>query len=146
MLGNRSESAVERALRSELHKRGLRFRKHYSPVPGLRCRADVAFPRERVAVFIDGCFWHRCPIHGSSPKANGAWWRTKLDANVARDQRNNAALDEDGWLVVRMWEHEDLNDMVLAVCAVVQKRRDPLLARCALDDDGAQEAHTSTSR
>jgi DNA mismatch endonuclease, patch repair protein len=112
MLGNRSESSTERALRSALHARGLRFRKDYPAVPGLRCRVDVAFPRQRLAVFVDGCFWHRCPVHGSSPKANGAWWQAKLDGNVARDRRNDAALAESGWTVVRVWAHEGLTQMV----------------------------------
>lgn len=119
MLGNRSESEIERALRSRLHRRGLRFRKHASPVPGLRCKADVVFTRKRIAVFLDGCFWHRCPLHGSEPKANGKWWKTKLDANVARDRRNDAALAAAGWQVLRFWAHEPLDAMVARISAVV---------------------------
>ena len=119
MLGNRSESAIERILRSELHRRGLRFRKHLSPVPGLRCKLDVAFPRQRLAVFVDGCFWHRCPIHGSEPKANAAWWKTKLDANVARDRRNDRALREAGWTVLRLWAHVPIDDMAKEVSALL---------------------------
>jgi DNA mismatch endonuclease (patch repair protein) len=65
------------------------------------------FPKQRVAVFVDGCFWHRCPDHGTSPQANSTYWRVKLDRNVARDQRNDAALAAAGWLVVRVWEHDD---------------------------------------
>lgn len=117
MLGNRSESEVERTLRSLLHRHGLRFRKHVAPVAGLRCRPDIVFPRQRIAVFVDGCFWHRCPVHGSSPKANGEWWKQKLDANVARDRRNDKALEQAGWLVLRLWTHETLDHMTAAVVA-----------------------------
>jgi DNA mismatch endonuclease, patch repair protein len=123
MLGNRSESAREVALRSELHRRGMRFRKHLAPIRGLRCKPDIVFTRKRVAVFVDGCFWHRCPDHGTAPKANGEWWRTKLDANVARDRRNDAALAEAGWTVLRLWAHEPLEKMVLRVVAVAGSSR-----------------------
>jgi DNA mismatch endonuclease (patch repair protein) len=107
MQGNRaSETRPELALRSELHQRGLRFRKHHAPLKGLRCRADVVFPRERVAVFVDGCFWHRCPEHGTAPRTNSDYWSQKLDRNVARDRNNNDALTKAGWKVIRIWEHE----------------------------------------
>ncbi len=108
MVANRGvDTAPEVALRSELHHRGLRFRKHVAPLAGLRCRADVVFSRAKVAVFVDGCFWHRCPEHATFPKANADWWRMKLAQTVERDERNNAALAEAGWLVIRVWEHED---------------------------------------
>lgn len=109
MLSNRgTDSAPELAIRRELHARGMRYRKHIRPVPGLRCTPDIVFTRARVAVFVDGCFWHRCPEHGTSPRANDAWWTAKLDGNVARDRRNDAALRSNGWRVVRVWEHEDV--------------------------------------
>lgn len=123
MLGNRSESQIERALRSELHQRGFRFRKHASPLAGLRCRPDVVFPRQKVVVFVDGCFWHRCPQHGTDPKANGGWWQLKLDANVARDRRNNTALAEAGWRVLRFWAHESVETMAEAVARAVARRQ-----------------------
>lgn len=107
MRGNRStETSPEVALRSELHRRGLGFRKHRQPIPGLRCRADLVFAGPRVAVFVDGCFWHRCPEHGTDPRTNSDYWEAKLDRNVARDRRNDAALVAAGWRVVRVWEHE----------------------------------------
>jgi DNA mismatch endonuclease (patch repair protein) len=91
MVGNRSESELERQLRSALHRRGHRFVKHYAPILGLRCRADIAFRGPRIAVFVDGCFWHRCPIHGTDAKSHAEWWRVKLDATwhetVATTQR-----------------------------------------------------------
>lgn len=119
MLGNRSESEMERDLRSRLHRLGFRFRRHSSPLQGLRCRPDVVFTRKRVAVFVDGCFWHRCPVHGSEPKANGKWWKTKLDANVARDRRNDTALEAAGWQVLRLWAHEPIDAMVAQISAAV---------------------------
>lgn len=120
---------MEVALRSELHRRGMRFRKHLAPLRGLRCKPDIVFPRKRVAVFVDGCFWHRCPEHGSEPKANGEWWQQKLKANVARDRRNDAALSEAGWTVLRLWTHEPLDEMVARVvlAAETSGRDDPAI-------------------
>lgn len=106
MRANRSESDVERRVRSALHRRGLRFRKHLQVVAGLRCRPDVVFPAVRTVVFVDGCFWHRCQLHATDPKANGTWWQTKLQANVDRDRRHDQALQDAGWTVLRFWEHE----------------------------------------
>lgn len=120
MLGNRSESEIERTLRSSLHRSGLRFRKHTAPLPGLRCKADVVFPKRRIAVFVDGCFWHRCPLHGSRPKANTDWWQKKLEANVARDRRNDQALTAAGWQVLRLWTHEQVETMVEAIVREVR--------------------------
>jgi DNA mismatch endonuclease (patch repair protein) len=127
MLGNRSESEVERVLRSVLHRRGLRFRKHVRPIRGLRCRPDIVFTRQRIAVFVDGCFWHRCPLHGSAPRANGEWWQRKLDANVARDRRNDEALRDTGWVVLRFWAHETIEDMSAATLAAHAERSRRLL-------------------
>lgn len=102
----RRDTAPELALRRELWRRGLRYRVDHKVV-GTRRRVDVVFTRARVAVFIDGCFWHRCPIHSTLPKANAAWWLAKLDANVERDRRTDRDLEMAGWVVVRVWEHED---------------------------------------
>jgi DNA mismatch endonuclease, patch repair protein len=102
----RRDTAPELALRSELHRRGLRFRVDQRIVPAVRTRPDVAFPRAKVAVFVDGCFWHACPEHQTWPAANRTWWRQKLEENVRRDQRTNDALAAEGWLVIRVWEHE----------------------------------------
>jgi DNA mismatch endonuclease (patch repair protein) len=98
------DTAAEIALRRELHRIGLRFRTHLACLPG---RPDVAFTRARLAVFVDGCFWHRCPIHASMPKNNSAWWAAKLEATVERDLRKDDALRGLGWLPVHVWEHED---------------------------------------
>jgi DNA mismatch endonuclease (patch repair protein) len=109
MQGNRAtDTGPELALRSELHRRGYRFRKSAAPLRSVRCRADVVFTRARVAVFVDGCFWHRCPEHGTRPRTHSGYWRAKLDRNVARDRRNDDALRSAGWTVVRVWEHEEV--------------------------------------
>lgn len=108
MRGNRGrDTRPEVALRSALHRRGLRFRKDARPEASLPCRADVVLRRAKVAVFLDGCFWHRCPEHGVSPRSNAPYWQAKLDRNVARDRRNDEQLRAAGWLVVRVWEHEE---------------------------------------
>lgn len=105
----RRDTAPEIQLRRELHRRGLRYRVDM-PVRagGAKARPDLVFTRARVAVFVDGCFWHRCPEHGLEPRANSTYWKPKLAANVARDARNNADLAREGWLVVRVWEHEQV--------------------------------------
>jgi DNA mismatch endonuclease (patch repair protein) len=94
---------------------GLRFRVDVSPFAEFRSRADILFPRSRVAVYVDGCFWHGCPTHGTWPKANAAWWRTKIEANRRRDVAVTAELISLGWAVVRVWEHEDPNTAVRAI-------------------------------
>lgn len=110
MQANRSrDTSIELELRRELHGRGLRYRTHRRPVSDLRCTADVVFPRKKLAVFVDGCWWHGCPEHWAPPKANRAWWTQKVEANAARDRRNESALDAAGWTVVRVWEHEPVN-------------------------------------
>ena len=115
----RRDTTGEVRLRSELHRLGLRFRKHLRELPGT---PDVVFSRTRIAVFFDGCFWHCCPDHGVLPKSNRAWWKEKLDGNVARDLRNDKALVELGWLPIRVWEHEDLHDAALTIRDIWQSR------------------------
>lgn len=107
MRANRArDTRPELALRRELHRRGLRYRVDFAPVRGLRCKADVVFTRARLAVFVDGCFWHSCPFHATRPTSNAEWWRAKLEANMARDRRNDRELAAAGWRVLRCWEHE----------------------------------------
>ncbi|MFB8276567.1 very short patch repair endonuclease [Nocardia colli] len=103
----RTGTKPELALRRELHRRGLRYFVDRAPIRGQRRRADLVFPRLQVAVYVDGCFWHRCPQHATDPRNNAEWWATKLAGNVARDRATNAALIEAGWQVIRVWEHED---------------------------------------
>ncbi len=112
----RTGTKPELALRSALHARGRRFRKDYRlDLPGGRVRPDVVFTRRKVAVFVDGCFWHACPLHGREPTHNTGYWSPKLARNVARDRANDAALAEAGWTVVRLWEHQGLDEAVAAV-------------------------------
>ncbi len=107
MRANRSrDTSVELRLRRELHSRGLRYRLHRRPLSGLRCLADIVFPRAKIAVFVDGCWWHGCPQHWAPPKSNRAWWTKKIQINRERDQRNGLALKAAGWTVIRVWEHE----------------------------------------
>lgn len=124
MQGNRGrDTRPERALRSELHRRGLRFRIHRRPVAELRCTADVVFPTERVAVFVDGCFWHGCSDHGHTTHRNSAYWAEKIARNKSRDSRNNGLLAAMGWKVVRVWEHDRPIESAARINAVVEARR-----------------------
>jgi DNA mismatch endonuclease (patch repair protein) len=98
----RAGSKPELAVRRDLHRRGLRFRVNYAALPG---RPDIAFTRVRLAVFIDGCFWHLCSEHGSIPKNNAEWWRAKLERNVERDREKDDLLAARGWEVLHIWTH-----------------------------------------
>jgi len=119
----RRDTTPELALRKALHRGGLRYRVDVSPIKGVRRRADVVFPRQRIAVYVDGCFWHSCPIHATSPKANQAWWAAKLEANRHRDADTNRRLVAEGWLVLRFWEHENPAEAALVVRDAVLTRR-----------------------
>ena len=118
----RRDTKPELALRSALHRRGFRFRVD-RPLPGTRRRVDITFVRARIAVFVDGCFWHRCPEHGTIPKNNREWWSTKLAGNVARDRATDDALAEQGWTVIRVWEHEDPMTAADHIASQVRTRR-----------------------
>lgn len=121
----RRDTGPEIALRRELHARGLRFRKDFLlRAKGRSVRPDVVFTRARIAVFIDGCFWHCCPEHGTQPRQNQSYWGPKLARNVARDRAVNEALAADGWLVLRSWEHEPVGEIADRVeDAVIEARR-----------------------
>jgi DNA mismatch endonuclease (patch repair protein) len=115
----RRDTGPELALRRSLHARGWRFRVDYPPFPGLRRRADVVFTRRRVAVYVDGCFWHSCPMHGTTAKANASFWADKLEMNRRRDWDTDQRLREAGWTVVRVWEHETPEEAVPRVEAAL---------------------------
>jgi DNA mismatch endonuclease (patch repair protein) len=120
----RTDTKPELALRRALHKLGYRYRKDCPLVldGGSRVRPDIAFTARRVAVFVDGCFWHACPQHGSKPAVNDWYWTPKLARNVERDRAADATLAAAGWQVVRVWEHETLEHALAAVIAAVGAR------------------------
>lgn len=114
------DTAPELALRSLLHKSGLRFRVDHRVLREVRRRADIVFVRARVVVFIDGCFWHGCPVHATWPKANAEFWRAKIEANRARDVDTDTRLASAGWRVLRAWEHEPVDEVAERVTALVR--------------------------
>ncbi|MFF7953001.1 very short patch repair endonuclease [Streptomyces griseorubiginosus] len=116
-------TAAELAVRRLLYAAGLRYRVEY-PVPGMaRRRIDVAFPGAKLAILIDGCFWHGCPEHATHPKANAEWWRQKLERNMARDIETTEHLRAAGWEVLRFWEHEAPQDVADQVRRAVTQRK-----------------------
>jgi DNA mismatch endonuclease (patch repair protein) len=117
MRGNRKvDTKPEVELRRRLHAAGARFRKHHLiEWKGGRVRADIAFPRRRVAVFVDGCFWHMCPDHGTQPGSNVSYWAPKLARNVTRDRVVTCGLETADWTVVRVWEHTPVDEAALIV-------------------------------
>lgn len=104
----RRDTGPERAIRSLLHAAGRRYRVDLRlDLPEGRARPDIVFTRARLAVFVDGCFWHCCPTHGRKPGVNAGYWSPKLERNVARDRAADEILSSAGWTVMRIWEHED---------------------------------------
>jgi DNA mismatch endonuclease (patch repair protein) len=118
-----ADTEIELRLRRILHRSGLRYRVHRRPVPGLRRTADIVFTRARVAVFVDGCFWHGCPAHRTLPKTNADFWQSKIEANVRRDEDTRVRLADAGWLAVRVWEHDDPQRAATTIASLVAKRR-----------------------
>jgi DNA mismatch endonuclease (patch repair protein) len=116
------DTAPEKALRSELHKMGLRFRVDTRPIKELNRRADIVFRSARVAIFVDGCFWHGCPKHGTQAKANAEFWRNKIEQNQKRDADTTLQLKKKGWKVIRVWEHEDPEKAAEKINETIQKR------------------------
>ena len=120
MQANRSrDTTPEIEIRRRLHALGLRYRVDARPVKDVRRRADIVFRRAQVAVFVDGCFWHCCPRHGSMPRTNAAYWIPKLERNVERDIETNKILRAAGWKVVRVWEHQDPDAAARRIAAAV---------------------------
>lgn len=117
------DTAPEKALRSALHKRGLRFRIDERPIKDLNRKADIVFRSAQVAVFVDGCFWHGCPIHGTRAKANAEFWSCKIEQNQKRDIDTTRQLEAAGWRVIRVWEHEDPEKASQKIYDIVTKRK-----------------------
>lgn len=126
MRANRArDTSPELRLRKRLHAAGLRYRVA-APVrvgPGRPLRPDIVFGPARVAVFVDGCFWHGCPEHASWPRRNAAFWRTKIEGNRARDSLQTQQLRAAGWEVVRVWEHEPPDEAAARIVSLVRARR-----------------------
>jgi DNA mismatch endonuclease (patch repair protein) len=113
------DTAPEVAVRRLLHASGLRYRVNV-PVPGVPRRTiDIVFGKAKIAIFMDGCFWHGCPKHATQPKANAEWWRAKLDKNMARDRETTDHLRAAGWTVLRFWEHESAEDVARRIRAAL---------------------------
>jgi DNA mismatch endonuclease (patch repair protein) len=118
----RRDNGPEMAVRRLLYARGVRYRVCFR-IPGQRRRTiDIAFIGARLAVYIDGCFWHGCPEHQHMPKANSSWWVQKIAMNRARDAVATAQLQDLGWAVLRFWEHEDPEDVVTTIVAHLDSR------------------------
>ncbi|MFF4306416.1 very short patch repair endonuclease [Streptomyces sp. NPDC001601] len=129
------DTTPERLVRRLVHAQGLRYRVAARPLPGLRRTADMVFRPAKVAVFIDGCYWHGCPEHYVSPKTNPGYWSDKVARNMTRDRDTDERLRAAGWLVLRFWEHESAEESSAAICQAVISRR-PV--------SGAGEADTAT--
>ncbi|MFD8005867.1 very short patch repair endonuclease [Streptomyces mirabilis] len=117
------DTKPEKLLRSALHRHGLRYRVGARPLPDLRRTADVVFTKARIAVFVDGCYWHGCPEHHRPAKKGAAFWQEKIAGNRARDAETNEALRNAGWLVIRVWEHEDPEQAAQVVVKAVRSRQ-----------------------
>jgi DNA mismatch endonuclease (patch repair protein) len=115
------DTGPEMRLRTALHRMGLRYRVHERPIPSFRRQADIVFRSARVAVFVDGCFWHGCPTHGTCPKSNAEQWLTKIQGNRRRDRNTDKVLQDAGWKVIRIWEHEELTEAISAVLGGLER-------------------------
>ncbi|MFJ6676358.1 very short patch repair endonuclease [Actinosynnema sp. NPDC091369] len=124
MKGNRGkDTKPELALRALLHRAGLRYRVGIRPLRDIRRTADIVFPRVKVAVFVDGCFWHGCPEHHRPASTNSTFWQEKIRGNQLRDRETDRILADAGWEVVRVWEHENAELSAVRVSATVRSRR-----------------------
>jgi DNA mismatch endonuclease, patch repair protein len=126
----RSDTKPEKAVRSMLHRLGYRFRKDRYLVlaeGAVRARPDIIFTKRRLAIFIDGCFWHLCPVHGRVPSSNPKYWVPKLEGNVRRDQVTTAALRQAGWTVLRFWEHVPPEEIVEQIGRVLRQQNSNLV-------------------
>lgn len=117
------DTVPEKKIRSILHRMGFRFRVQQALLKGIRRKADIIFSKSRVVVFVDGCFWHGCPLHGTWPKANAAFWREKIETNRRRDEDTNQRLEHEGWRVIRVWEHEAPEEAAERIADEVMRRK-----------------------
>lgn len=123
MRGNkRRDTKPELAIRRLVHAAGLRYRVDARPLPDLNRRADMLFTRAKVAVFVDGCFWHGCPLHHTAAKANASYWADKVARNRERDAETDRLLSAADWIVIRAWEHEAPEEVAERIIAAVRPR------------------------
>lgn len=141
MSGQRQrDTTPELALRKALYGAGLRYRIHRAPINGLRRSADLVFAATRVAVFVDGCFWHGCPVHGRRRHETNAWyWPEKINRNQRRDQDTNERFTAAGWLAIRVWEHEDTAVAAERVRAAIETRKKAMTRRSDARASGVQK-------
>ena len=124
MQSNRSrDTAPELAVRKLLHAAGFRYRVAARPIPSMRRTADILFTRAKLAVFIDGCYWHCCPTHYVEPKSHVEYWRPKIAGNIARDLDTTQRLVDQGWIVVRFWAHEPPDEVAESITRVLEEIR-----------------------
>lgn len=124
MQGNRRrDTKPEMAVRRAVHGLGLRYLVDARPLPELNRRADLVFRGARVAVFVDGCYWHGCPAHGTRARTNAEYWGAKIQRNRARDRDTDARLVAEGWTVIRVWEHEDAHEAAERIATTLAKGR-----------------------
>ncbi|MEE1929778.1 very short patch repair endonuclease [Streptomyces sp. TRM 70351] len=117
------DTRPEKVIRQLVHAHGLRYRVAARPLPGVRRTADLVFRPARVAVFVDGCYWHGCPEHYVAPRTNPGYWSEKITKNVARDRDTDQRLTQAGWTVLRFWEHESPDDCALQIVHTVTESR-----------------------
>jgi len=110
------------AVRRAVHAFGMRYRVDARPLPDLNRRADLVFSRAKVAVFVDGCYWHGCPDHGTTARTNANYWSSKISRNRMRDAETDHLLEQAGWLVLRCWEHEDAQVVATRVAEIIRSR------------------------
>lgn len=140
MQANKGRDTIpELALRRAVHALGLRYRVSIRPLPSIRRTADLVFTRAKVAVFLDGCFWHGCPEHHTASRTNAAYWMDKVERNLARDAETNRLLTSAGWSVIRVWEHEDPDTAAKRVAQLVYTRR-------ALDAESSSRSDVGLDR
>jgi DNA mismatch endonuclease (patch repair protein) len=129
MQGNKSrDTKPEIAVRCAVHAMGMRYRVAARPLVDVRRTADLVFRRARVAVFVDGCFWHGCPSHHTSPKTNTGYWTRKIEGNNARDRDTTALLKTAGWTVLRFWSHEEPQSVATRIVEVIRSEHEKTVA------------------
>lgn len=131
-------TAPEKALQTALRSKGLNFQINVKPIKYLNRKADIVINAAKVAIFVDGCFWHGCPIHGTHSKANPEFWENKIAQNKSRDLDTNYELKKYGWKVIRIWEHEDPELVSKMIFGIIKRRLHKF------GNDGSETISTST--